>query len=62
MEVIIKRNARKRIKADLTIVLLSAGGLMTLKGYVSTTKLKENPDITGVAYQYKGTIVSKRVF
>ena len=62
MEVIIKKNARKRIKADVTIVLLSAGGLMTLKGYIPTTKLKENPDITGVAYQYKGTIVSKRVF
>lgn len=61
METIVKRNVRRRIKVDATIIMIG-DGLMELAGMIPTSKLREMEGVRGVAYVYKGKEVRKIVF
>lgn len=56
-----KRNVRRRIKVDATIIMIG-DGLMELAGMIPTSKLREMDGVRGVAYVYKGKEVRKIVF
>lgn len=61
MEILVKRNVRRRIKVDATIILIG-DGLMELSGMIPTSKLREMEGVRGVAYVYKGKEVRKMIF
>lgn len=61
MEILVKRNVRRRIKVDATIIMIG-DGLMELSGMIPTSKLREMDGVRGVAYVYKGKEVRKLIF
>ena len=57
--ILVKRKARKRIKADFTYILYKSGLKIEQKGYIKSSFLRENEEISMIVYTFEGRVVGR---
>ena len=59
METLIKRVARKRITAEITVVRFKDGGTMDINGYIPSERWKGDKNVSSISYEYKRGYVGR---